>query len=69
MDRGLSKPDLLARLYSIAVGFDMYNNPKVIEDENNTDTLKRMLRDLQIQLEQTFRLTSNQNVSLGRIEG
>ncbi|KAF9060904.1 hypothetical protein BDP27DRAFT_1429542 [Rhodocollybia butyracea] len=55
------KPELLVKLYEMSLHFELYNNPKVIEDQNNTDTLRGMLRDLQIRLEQMFALTPNQN--------
>ncbi|KAF9060809.1 hypothetical protein BDP27DRAFT_1370194 [Rhodocollybia butyracea] len=67
VDGGITKPDLLVKLYEMSIHFEMYNNPKIVEDQNNTETLRRMLRDLQIRLEQTFALTPNQNKTVRAI--
>ncbi|KAJ3859098.1 hypothetical protein EV359DRAFT_86812 [Lentinula novae-zelandiae] len=67
VDGGLSKADLSARLFSMAIDFDLYNKPKTIDDENNTDTMWRMLRDIQIRLEQNFSLTPMQQKTIQAI--
>ncbi|KAE9385472.1 hypothetical protein BT96DRAFT_1007020 [Gymnopus androsaceus JB14] len=64
VDEGIAKPELLVKLYEMTLHFELYNNPKTIEDQNNTDTMRRMLRDLQIRMEQTFALTPNQNKTI-----
>ncbi|KAJ4474049.1 hypothetical protein C8J55DRAFT_562693 [Lentinula edodes] len=60
---GLSKADLSTRLLTLAVLFDMENQrPK--EDENDLQNIRAMYKDLKIQLEQTFSLTSAQMKSV-----
>ncbi|KAF9062169.1 hypothetical protein BDP27DRAFT_1428211 [Rhodocollybia butyracea] len=61
VEDGVRKPELLVKLYEMSLHFELYNNPKAVEDQNSTDTLRGMLRDLQIRLQQTFTLTPNQN--------
>ncbi|KAJ3856893.1 hypothetical protein EV368DRAFT_61327 [Lentinula lateritia] len=54
--QGLSKPDLLTRLYQLAITFDLENKrPKA--DGIDIQTMQAMMKDLKIRLEQTFSLT------------
>ncbi|KAJ3900294.1 hypothetical protein F5879DRAFT_993015 [Lentinula edodes] len=57
--QGLSKPDLLTRLYQLAITFDLENKrPKA--DGIDVQTMQAMMKDLKIRLEQTFSLTRSQ---------
>ncbi|KAJ3804500.1 hypothetical protein F5876DRAFT_70580 [Lentinula aff. lateritia] len=59
--QGLSKPDLLTRLYQLAITFDLENKrPKA--DGIDVQTMQAMMKDLKIRLEQTFSLTRSQTV-------
>ncbi|THV04276.1 hypothetical protein K435DRAFT_851101 [Dendrothele bispora CBS 962.96] len=57
--KGLDQADMLTHLYSLSVAFDQHN--RRFEGDNNIDTLRAMLKDLNTRLEMTFTLTSEQN--------
>ncbi|KAJ3875812.1 hypothetical protein F5051DRAFT_442067 [Lentinula edodes] len=60
---GLSKPDMLARLYDMAVNFSLFNQiPKDSEEESKS--MRGLFKDIRIRLQQTFSITSTQNKSI-----
>ncbi|KAF9075101.1 hypothetical protein BDP27DRAFT_1415475 [Rhodocollybia butyracea] len=64
VEGGIGKAEMLAKLYAMTVNFDLYNHPKIIEDENNVETLRRMLRDLDVRLQTTFAVTASQTKTI-----
>ncbi|KAF9070029.1 hypothetical protein BDP27DRAFT_1420465 [Rhodocollybia butyracea] len=64
VEGGIGKAEMLAKLYAMTVNFDLYNHPKIIEDENNVETLRRMLRDLDVRLQTTFAVMASQTKTI-----
>ncbi|KAF9076933.1 hypothetical protein BDP27DRAFT_1414063 [Rhodocollybia butyracea] len=57
--QGLSKPDLLTRLFHLALTIH-YENQRPKDDHSDVQTLRGIIKDLKIRLENTFSLTSDQ---------
>ncbi|KAJ3933654.1 MAG: hypothetical protein NXY57DRAFT_1037448 [Lentinula lateritia] len=60
---GLLKPDMLARLYDMAVSFSLFNQiPK--DNEEDSKTMRGVFKDIRIRLQQTFSITPTQNKTI-----
>ncbi|KAF9072511.1 hypothetical protein BDP27DRAFT_1418126 [Rhodocollybia butyracea] len=57
--QGLSKPNLLTRLFHLALTIH-YENQWPKDDQNDVQTLRGIVKDLKVWLENTFSLTSDQ---------
>ncbi|KAF9026698.1 hypothetical protein BDP27DRAFT_1437431 [Rhodocollybia butyracea] len=57
--QGLSKPNLLTRLFHLALTIH-YENKRPKDDHSDVQTLRGIIKDLKIRLENTFSLTSDQ---------
>ncbi|KAJ3844655.1 hypothetical protein F5878DRAFT_655675 [Lentinula raphanica] len=60
---GLTRPDMLTRMFMLAVTFNLENTrPK--DDVTDMQTMRGMMKDLKIRLEQSFSLTATQTKNI-----
>ncbi|KAF9029675.1 hypothetical protein BDP27DRAFT_1436520 [Rhodocollybia butyracea] len=63
MGQGLSKPDLLTRLFNLALTMH-YENQRPKDGQNDVQTLRGIIKELKVCLENTFSLTSDQTKNI-----